>query len=378
MKKTTAALLASAIFAPTMAQDIPSIPAIPLSEFVEIRDSDASAEFGGQNVLFDVATKVEWIRILTSPNESFPFLFCMANQPEKHGFELKEELQLLVDVPYKTMINKDDLYCAFGRMTGQNATTVRTSDNTTTLDDWTVQPMLSSMKILRNSIELLDRLIETVQANATLEDYPSIDVVLCPGVTIPDAKNVEAKTDELLQNVKDALMTSLSWWTGAATITSNAVQPPRGSFWEGVIDQSVEKCRDTFDNRLIWGYTDPLGEDDEAIISLSFNVTGANTVDAVCAISVLAALASRPETCSVETRQPANTYNLNAQWLTQTGVDGERPFFDAGILGKDQLVAVSDTGIDFESCYFRDTDNDVTFRVSETGHSVWGHAEWES
>ncbi len=44
----------------------------------------------------------------------------------------------------------------------------------------------------------------------------------------------------------------------------------------------------------------------------------------------------------------------NPQWITQSGVVGSRPFFDVGLDGAGQVVAVADGGLDRDNCYFRD------------------------
>ncbi|MEM7586182.1 MAG: S8 family serine peptidase [Acidobacteriota bacterium] len=48
--------------------------------------------------------------------------------------------------------------------------------------------------------------------------------------------------------------------------------------------------------------------------------------------------------------------NDTSVWVGQSGVDGgqQTPVFDAGIFGEGQIVAVLDTGIDPDMCYFRD------------------------
>ena len=66
------------------------------------------------------------------------------------------------------------------------------------------------------------------------------------------------------------------------------------------------------------------------------------------------ALAYAPEVCYIERRVPFDTSNVIEQWIGQSGVEDYRPFFDEGITGEGQIVAVSDTGLDLDNCYFRD------------------------
>jgi len=46
--------------------------------------------------------------------------------------------------------------------------------------------------------------------------------------------------------------------------------------------------------------------------------------------------------------------NNNAQWITQTGVSGNRKIWDKGIHGEGQIVGETDTGIDYDHAAFRD------------------------
>eukprot|EP00594_Rhizosolenia_setigera_P008543 CAMPEP_0178964278 /NCGR_PEP_ID=MMETSP0789-20121207/15576_1 /TAXON_ID=3005 /ORGANISM="Rhizosolenia setigera, Strain CCMP 1694" /LENGTH=921 /DNA_ID=CAMNT_0020649011 /DNA_START=39 /DNA_END=2804 /DNA_ORIENTATION=+ len=76
-------------------------------------------------------------------------------------------------------------------------------------------------------------------------------------------------------------------------------------------------------------------------------------------------LASSSTIMSVEKLTPKELFNDHAQWILQsneldeTGLSGNRPWHDAGLKGENQVVAVSDTGLDTEHCYFKDSTGDV-------------------
>ena len=58
---------------------------------------------------------------------------------------------------------------------------------------------------------------------------------------------------------------------------------------------------------------------------------------------------------SVERGVSARLLNENAMRTLQSGsFTNDTPFFDRGILGSNQVIAVCDTGLDIDSCYFRD------------------------
>ncbi|MBL9171840.1 MAG: S8 family serine peptidase [Verrucomicrobiales bacterium] len=65
---------------------------------------------------------------------------------------------------------------------------------------------------------------------------------------------------------------------------------------------------------------------------------------------------NHPDVQFVERGMRAQTLNQNARRTLQSGdFLGPIPFWQAGIHGSNQVIAVCDTGIDLDSCYFRDT-----------------------
>lgn len=64
-----------------------------------------------------------------------------------------------------------------------------------------------------------------------------------------------------------------------------------------------------------------------------------------------------PDTLWVEPGRGARLLNANAVRTTQSGAfDGNTPFFERGIFGTGQIIAICDTGLDLDSCFFRDAD----------------------
>jgi len=50
--------------------------------------------------------------------------------------------------------------------------------------------------------------------------------------------------------------------------------------------------------------------------------------------------------------------NRNTRWVTQTNVSGNCSIWNHGIHGENQLVAEMDSGVDYNSCFFRDPEGD--------------------
>ena len=131
----------------------------------------------------------------------------------------------------------------------------------------------------------------------------------------------------------------------------------RGQFWDDSLTLAFqdEACRATFETKLKWEtLLGPTYNSLHALI-VTFETTNAENIDTFCVVGMLAGLAINPRTCQIEITPQQTVANDNAQWLTQTGVQNERPFFDVGLDGTGQVVAVSDTGVDRDNCYFGDS-----------------------
>jgi len=339
-----------------------------------VRYSDVDQEFGTTlstaEPFYNAATIFEWRRALAdNESRSFPYLLCKErsttdDQDSFTGYQLKTVLQASLagddgddttnTTIIKTMVNRDDLYCAVARMRAVTAIVIARTG-------WKVQPLLSSMKLMPDSIAEIERRLADDNDDDE-EDMPSLDIILCPQV-----EATEDVTTQSSATISDStLRDSLAWWRN--NTIDNLGPTPRQEFWERVLTDGVENgaCTDTVANRLIWNYFPSSSSNNnniaESTISLTFNHSDATTVDKLCALAVLASLIVSPQVCTVETRKPQQTRNRNAQWLVQTGIDSNRPWFDAGIMGSGQIVAVSDTGIDVNNCYFADEEDPGRFR----------------
>lgn len=74
-----------------------------------------------------------------------------------------------------------------------------------------------------------------------------------------------------------------------------------------------------------------------------------------CLQAVAVDLAQQPEVCAVSALQPLKTSNVIGSGIVQSGQTDYKPFYDAGLDGKGQIIALSDTGIDLNNCYFYDS-----------------------
>jgi len=384
------------------------------------------------------ATAFEYRRALGSPDVAFPYLLCRkligsdsnstavisgldhrlaideAIAAASQGKDIPEESSTAID-PSHTLVNADDVYCAFARLEGSVAEAVDCSDDGGGVE-CIVQPLLVAMKLMPGTIQdIVDGVKQfyaewdpvdeeevyippipsdtsmngTASATNTSDEgggpspvadpkptFPSLDLVLCPGVVegdmvaeytagnsgiAPVVDIQEAATAWLLSNIgggdeaRRTLSQTFYWTSDSAAALSEQFggEPERAALLGEALDaaKTTELCVSAFEDRLTWtGVVLP------HFVRVEFMNSDADEIDEFCALALTIALATMPEVCTLEVTSTPVPFNDRAQWLIQSFEKNERPFFDAGIRGEGQIVAVSDTGIDIHNCYFSDPD----------------------
>lgn len=71
----------------------------------------------------------------------------------------------------------------------------------------------------------------------------------------------------------------------------------------------------------------------------------------------LHALARLPETWWIEERPEFRVQNITTKWVVQSNSSGWMPLWDHGIHGDGQIFTLMDSGVDYNSCWFRETGN---------------------
>jgi len=75
-----------------------------------------------------------------------------------------------------------------------------------------------------------------------------------------------------------------------------------------------------------------------------------------CLLRLMLSATQLTDTCSLQVRPDYKPLNQYGQWLVQAGIADTTPFYDLGLNGTDEVIALSDTGIDMRHCYFKDYD----------------------
>jgi len=168
------------------------------------------------------------------------------------------------------------------------------------------------------------------------------------GECVPSGAGAEIVEEMIKENV---------FWSNRNMKEQGWQPTERGQLWDDALDFAYQDdaCRSTFQTMLRWETRMGPTSDSLHALIVTVETTNAESIDTFCVIGMLAGLAINPKVCQLEITPQQTVANDNAQWLTQTGVKNERPFFDVGLDGTGQVVAVSDTGVDRDSCYFGDS-----------------------
>ncbi len=70
-------------------------------------------------------------------------------------------------------------------------------------------------------------------------------------------------------------------------------------------------------------------------------------------------LSVNPQVLNIEAVLPISPDDYESQWITQSNSHGHRPFFDSGLTGLNQIVSVTDSGLDVNHRYFHPTSSVV-------------------
>jgi len=293
-------------------------------------------------------------------SNKFPYIVCNTDLNTATGFERKNEVQEYFDSPTSDIYNRDDMSCFFVKSLASLALVAPKS--------FIVHPLTSSMKVQKGSIEML---VGNMTSNITniLEyttDQIGLEVILCPGVasTDSDGTNVVNLIIDVLKKEPSgkkkrslSLLEDFFWISPRGTSTGHRILSghSRSLLWSSVVAQGIESqhgCVSMLSNLLVTASSSGSGITVTAKIGDEFG-------SRACQLSLLAGLASSPEVCVVTAIPEVATRNVDAQWIVQSGVQNYRPLFDVGLSGRGQIVAVSDSGLDTDNCYFWDASGDI-------------------
>jgi len=381
---------------------VPGARALTLEEVLKVIATETSTEFNWSDldpILQSVASKLwqdansfEWQKASEAEffeEQKYPYLLCHIGTDLKSGYQRKLALAKAInytedqDLYFRTLYNEDTFLCVYGQLLASVAGGV-------TGEEFIVQPIVPSLKMMSGSVGKM-------QSEDSYEDdgySPSLDIVLCPGVALANAtanndnaaaneqstQGWEDVPSEMAQEIVDTLvpktiasklansisetyyLTSEAYIDSASELDQETTE--RSKLWKSLIEDYQEsgKCDATYESRLSWTIQRARKpETHSSMMNVEFDTTGDSISDAACFLTLSLAIAAHPDVCSLELKERVKTANTVSQWLVQSEVKDRRPFFDVGLDGSGQVVAVSDTGVDRDNCYFaQDTSSSVS------------------
>ena len=210
-------------------------------------------------------------------------------------------------------------------------------------------------------------------------DRPSADIIMCPGslsynqLAALQGGDPSYLVPSLISKKGDqsSSIPEQVYWTSSAAEPYRRMESSRSEYWKRALAEAgSERCDEVFNTRLQWSVrpgTDDTG--DFAALRVVYDASTAETWESACVGTLIAGLAVRQDVCGLEISADLGTTNYNANWMVQSGVEGETPLTDIGLDGSGQVVGLSDTGIDVQNCYFYDADFDKpTEDLDNYGH----------
>ncbi|CAM9451042.1 unnamed protein product, partial [Phaeothamnion confervicola] len=120
-----------------------------------------------------------------------------------------------------------------------------------------------------------------------------------------------------------------------------------------------ERVKHQHHNNVVLRGTDQLGRRSGSNRNGGGRGGGENAAHGECLLSLVAWLSVRHDIMHVDELPRVTPSNTEAAWILQSGEEDTYPIWDQDIVGSGQIVAVADSGLDQESCYFRDADGNI-------------------
>ena len=290
----------------------------------------------------------------------YPFLFC-SDAANSTGYERRLEIEQLFqssptdpdeELELNVLYNGDEKTCFYGRTPSLFTHDVVFSENAPAW--FTALPVNPSMKLRQGLVD-----------SVVFEGATSFEVQICPGSILSETRAGYDIVD-LGWNLIDHVKTPLYDENGSRRLRQHykadirivsgdsfARHRSRALMWKEAYQEGLNSksgCQDLIEQvSIVAESPDTIVIDlvDNAIMAKSASMLdeGETPLTTACVLSIVSALAAETDVCSIEPVYEMNLFNDVAQWITQSGVEEERPWFDAGLTGEGQVVAVSDSGI---------------------------------
>eukprot|EP00985_Skeletonema_marinoi_P034278 scaffold43603_cov256-Skeletonema_marinoi.AAC.1 len=131
----------------------------------------------------------------------------------------------------------------------------------------------------------------------------------------------------------------------------------RAEMWSNLLEenQSSGRCDGTYKRGRKWNGSQTARPDlFPSHMQVEYSNSGEMETALGCALVLLLAISANPDVCSGDVQRSVKTHNLIANYLTESEIEDVTPFQEEGIDGTGEVVAISDSGVDIDNCYFYD------------------------
>lgn len=277
----------------------------------------------------------------TEINASYPFIICGYGTGDGLERVTRSFSSIEENISSKTMkviFNVDSRTCVHAHIAAPPLRKIKEND----LDRLIIQPLLPAMKIRQSTQSRIQ--LGQIDFSSTLI------VEFCVNHDENSTQDLFSIVNRLMESFQESILLSKDSNT-AGSLANN---------------ESLRKRR-TLENDFLHSCDSKMFFDGvEEVLSDSFTISLEHALHNYgivqlrpCLEHLVSVLASEREVCSISLSERIDTLNVQAQWIAQSGTNGQTPFFDVGLDGSGQVIGVSDTGLDVDNCYFYDSTGEV-------------------
>jgi len=342
--------------------------------------------------IWEEQLKFNWEEIKNSPhkNKLHPFILCYENEEltsrKRHEHILthihdKHEISSILPFRIK---ESETCYQLYSTLEQSKHISKKVNGHD---DKVSMIPVSSAMKMFSGSVDTIEQIIADAydgdddnkhyaitsdgKKKKKKEHNPilvTLDSVLCPGVRSnkSDLRN-NIKNQVLNHALDTANISNKLFWTHE----KQSKKTKQGTMWEDVLSNTKnDQCSSiyktaqfSFDEIEFHTMNDKKNDHKKTIMSKmsmvfphdDYTITSTNeNVMTSCLLRLMLSVTQLTDTCSLQVRPDYKPLNQYGQWLVQAGIEDTTPWYDVGLNGRDEVIALSDTGIDMTHCYFKD------------------------
>ena len=224
------------------------------------------------------------------------------------------------------LYNKDDMSCFALRSTVAEIHALP--------ENFEAIPILPEMKIPKGTMEKI--------AGSDIS-LGRIEVIMCPGVQDPDALLAEV---EYLVKETQADGHRLLRVDNFVTSRSHFFETKHP--WHRALGNGTVGCNELLSQASVDSFGDTI------LFVIPSSHRGGEWRS--CLQMLIADIALQDDVCFVGAYEDPQILNDLASGIIQGGSPSSKPMYDVGLDGNGQVVALSDSGIDIDNCYFYDND----------------------